>query len=138
MNKGFGTRRKEIKKKTLINDIELESQTRKATILARNGKLLEAEKIYKDLISKGQYNHLTYHRLAGIYEKLGRRKESFICLQKAVDLKKNYAEGYSEIGRYLLEVGDIKNALNYFGISIHHNLDLIYPYIKIRNIYQKS
>ena len=138
MNKGFGTNRKEVKKESLVNDIELTSQTKKAIILAREGKLLESEKIYKELILKGKYNHLTYHRLSGLYEKLGRRKDSLNCLQKAVNIKKNYADGYSDIGKYLLDAGDIKSALNYFEIALHYNRNLIGPYINIGIIYQKS
>ena len=90
--KGFGN---EFNKKNnnqnvnfLVEDIELSAQTKKAIFLAREGNFLESAKIYNDLILKGKSNHLTFHRLAGIYEKLGKRKEAFQCLQKAINIKK--------------------------------------------------
>ena len=85
MNKGFGDNNKN-NKNFLVKDIELASQTKKAIILAREGNFLESAKIYNDLIYKKKFNHLTFHRLAGIYEKLGKRKEAFECLQKAIKL----------------------------------------------------
>ena len=116
MNKGFGN---EFNKKNntqnkdfLVEDIELSAQTKKAIFLAREGKLLESAKIYNALIHKGKFNHLTFHRLAGIYERLGKRKEAFQCLQKAINVKNNYAEAYCDIGRYLLDAKEIKSALN--------------------------
>ena len=84
--KGFGNnfnkKNNNLKKNFLVEDIELSSQTKKAIILAREGKFLESAKIYNDMIYKGKFNHLTFHRLAGIYERLGKRKEAFQCLQK--------------------------------------------------------
>ena len=131
MNKGFWINKKEEEQKSLVNDIEFTHKTKNAIILARQGKFLESEKIYKELISKGKFTHLTYHRLSGLYERLGRRKDSLNCLQKSVNLKKNYAEGYSDIGKYFLDTGDLKNALKYSEIALQHNQNLIGPYINI-------
>ena len=140
MNKGFGNNFRRINKNKsfLINDIELSSQTKKAIILAKKGKFLESAKIYNDLIYKGKFNHLTFHRLAGLYERLGKRKDAFECLQKAIKVKKNYAEAYSDIGRYLLNANEIKGALNYFTKALEYKPNLLGPYINIGNIYQKS
>ena len=142
MNKGFGN---EFNKKNnnqnkdfLVEDIELSAQTKKAIFLAREGNFLESAKIYNDLILKGKSNHLTFHRLAGIYEKLGKRKEAFQCLQKAINVKKNYAEAYCDIGRYLLDAKEIKSALNYYAKALEYNPNLFGAYINIGNIYQKS
>ena len=72
MNKGFGDdfnkKNSNLYKNFLGEDIELSAQTKKAIFLAREGKFLESAKIYNDLIYKGKFNHLTFHRLAGIYE----------------------------------------------------------------------
>ncbi|KGF86628.1 tetratricopeptide repeat protein [Prochlorococcus marinus] len=138
MNKGFGNNfYKKNNENFLVKDIELSSQTKKAIILAREGKFLESAKIYNDLIYKGNFNHLTFHRLAGIYERLGKRKEAFECLQKAINVKKNYAEAYCDIGRYLIDSRDIKSALNYFAKALEYNPKLLGAYINIGTIYQK-
>ena len=44
MNKGFGINKKEEEQKSLVNDIEFTHKTKKAIILARQGKFLESEK----------------------------------------------------------------------------------------------
>ena len=142
MNKGFGN---EFNKKNntqnkdfLVEDIELSAQTKKAIFLAREGKLLESAKIYNALIHKGKFNHLTFHRLAGIYERLGKRKEAFQCLQKAINVKNNYAEAYCDIGRYLLDAKEIKSALNCYSKALEYKPNLFGAYINIGNIYHKS
>ena len=143
MNKGHGNNSNKKKNKNhdqnfLVKDIELSAQTKEAMALARKGKFLESAKIYNDLIEKGKFNHLTFHRLAGIYERLGKRKEAFECLQKAINLKKNYAEAYCDIGRYLLDAKEIKSALYYFAKSLEYKPNLLGAYINIGNIYQKT
>ena len=141
MNKGFGNdfnkKNSNLDKNFLVEDIELSAQTKKAIFLAREGKLLESAKIYNDLIYKGKFNHLTFHRLAGIYERLGKRKEAFQCLQKAINVKKNYAEAYCDIGRYLLDAKEIKSALNCYAKALKYKPNLFGAYINIGNIYQK-
>jgi len=142
MNKGFGNdfnkKNKYYNKNYLVEDIELSTQTQKAIFLAKKGKFLESAKIYNDLIKKGKFNHLTFHRLAGIYERLGKRKEAFQCLQKAINIKKNYAEAYCDIGRYLIDAKEIKSALNYYAKALEYKPNLFGAYINIGNIYQKS
>ena len=125
-------------KNFLVKDIEFSSQTKKAIVLAKEGKFLESAKIYNYLIDKGKYNHFTFHRLAGIYERLGKKKEAFECLQKAISVKKNYAEAYCDIGRYLLDSNNLKSALNYFAKALEYKPNLLGAYINIGNIYQKS
>ena len=139
MNKGFGNNFKKIKNNNyLFKETEVASQTKKAIIFAREGNFLEAARIYNDLIYKGKFNHITFHRLAGIYEKLGKRKEAFECLKKAINFKNNYAEAYCDIGRYLLDAKEIKGALNYFSKALEYKPNLLGPYINIGNIYLKS
>jgi predicted O-linked N-acetylglucosamine transferase (SPINDLY family) len=141
MNKGFGNnfnKNKNHNKNFMVDDIELSTQTKKAIFLAREGKFLESAKIYNDLINKGKFNHLTFHRLAGIYERLGNKKEAFQCLQKAINVKKNYAEAYCDIGKYLLDAKETKSALNYYAKALEYKPNLFGAYINIGNIYQKS
>ena len=137
MNKGFGNNFK-TNNNHLNSNLELISNTKKAIILAREGKFLESAKIYNDLIYKGNFNHLTFHRLAGVYERLGKKKEAFECLQKAINFKNDYAEAYCDIGKYLLDTKEIKGALNYFSKALHYKPNLLGPYINIGNIYMKS
>ena len=54
-----------------------------------------------------------------------------------IKLKKNYAEGYADLGRLLQNAGDIKNALNYYEISLKYNPNLFGAYLNKGNIFAK-
>ncbi len=136
-NKGFGVNSEDIQKKKLIIDNEFSSQSKKAINLAREGKLFDAERIYKFLIAKGKYDHLTFHRLSAIYEKLGRKREAFDYLKKAIKLKKNYGEAYVDIGRFLFNAGEINNSIKYLELSLKYNPGLVGAYINLGNILAK-
>ena len=84
MDKGFGDNFKKSnnQKEFSIKGSEISSQTKKAIFLAREGKLLESAKIYNDLINEGHFNHITFHRLAGLYEKLGKKKKHLNAYKK--------------------------------------------------------
>ena len=119
------------------NDYEFKSLTRQAILLAKKGSFAESEKIYRFLISKGKFDYLTFHRLAGILERQNKNQEAIISLKKSIRLKYNYAEAYSEIGRILLKNGELKSPLEYFKKAIIYNPKLLGPYINIGNIFAK-
>ena len=126
------------KKKLLIeNDHEFKSLTQQAILLARKGRFSESEKIYRFLISKGKFDYLTFHRLAGILESQNKNQEAILSLKKSIKLKYNYAEAYSEIGRILLKNGELKSPLEYFKKAIIYNPKLLGPYINMGNIFAK-
>ena len=52
-------------------------------------------------------------------------------------MKKNYAEAYADLGRLLQNAGDIKNALNYYEISLKYNPNLFGAYLNKGNIFAK-
>ena len=121
----------------LVNDSEFVSQTKKAIHFANLGKFLVSEKIYKELISKGKYDHLTLHRLAGISSRLGKQVEFIQYLKAAIKYKKDYALAYGDLGNHYFRNGQFKDALNYFQIAIKYKPDLFGAYINIGNIFTK-
>ena len=73
MNKGFGNNLNN-NSNYLLKDIELGSQTKKAIILAREGDSQNLQKYIMTLFKKESIT-ITL-RLAGIYERLGKRQEA--------------------------------------------------------------
>ena len=122
-------------KKKLLKDKEFISQTKKAIHFAKLGNFFASEKIFKELISKAKYDHLTLHRLAGISLRIGKTAQYLYYLQETIKLKKDYGEAYAELGNYFKRVGQIKNALNYFQIAVKYVPDLYGVYINIGNIF---
>ena len=119
----------------LYKDNEFISQTKKAIHFARLGNFVASEKIFKELISKAKYDHLTLHRLAGISLRLGKNAQYLYYLKETIKCKKDYGEAYAELGNYLKRVGKIKNALNYFHMAVNYTPNLYGVYINIGNIF---
>ncbi len=121
----------------LFKDVEFVSQTKKAIHFAKLGDFISSEKIYKELISKGKYDHLTLHRLAAVSLKLRKKEEFLNYLQESIKFKKDYAQGYGELGNYFFSIGQIESALNYYLIAVRFRPDLYGAYINIGNIFAK-
>ena len=119
----------------LLNDNEFVSKTKKGIYLTKVGKFIESERIFKELISKSKFDHSTLHWLAGISANLGKKVEYLFYLKEAVKFKKDYGEGYAELGNYYKRVGQIKNALNYFQMAVKCSPNLFGVYINIGNIF---
>ena len=120
-----------------LNDIEFVSQTKKAVHFAKIGNFIASERIYRELILKDKYDHLTLHRLAGISLRLGKQVEHIHYLKQAIKFKKDYALAYGDLGNYFFRNGQFKNALNYFQAAIKYKPDLFGAYINIGNIFAK-
>ena len=119
----------------LLNDHEFLSKTKKGIYLTSVGKFIESERIFKELISKSKFNHSTLHWLAGISASLGKNDAYVYYLKEAVKFKKDYGEGYAELGNYYKKVGQINNALNFLKIAVKCNPNLFGVYINIGNIF---
>ena len=95
-----------------------ENSYQKAMGLIKEGKLEEAELIYRKQISEGSKNHITYGNLAAICGRTGRVEERLILLKKALAINSDYPEGHHNLGVGLKERGDIDEAINSFRKAI--------------------
>ena len=64
----------------------------KALSLINQGELEEAEKIYRQLISKGTNNHIVYANLAVLCGKRNNQKERVSLLNKALELNPKHPQ----------------------------------------------
>ena len=87
------------------------TKEQQAVALINQGKLQEAEEIYKDLIATGTKNHIVYGNLAAICEMQGRFDELIDLLKKALELKPNYPDAHYNLGNALQEQGDLTAAI---------------------------
>ena len=117
---------------TTDHTIEKQQQ---AVALVNQGKLQEAEAIYKSLISAGIKNHVIYGNLAAILGMQGRLEERIQLLTKALQLKPDYAKAHTNLGNALQEKGDLNAAIKSYKTSLqlkpndtvtHYNLGLAF------------
>ena len=116
--KGFNTSQSEIKHPH-------KSDEEQALKLAKSGKELEAEKIYRNLISNGTLNHSVYLNLATLCGRRGETTEMVKLLTKAIELNKNYPEAYNNLGVALQSQGKLHEAISSFEKALTLNPNLM-------------
>ena len=111
-------------KVTAIKHLSKDSNKEKQALkLIQEGKVKQAEKIYRELIAKGTSNHNVYGNLAALCAMSGNRNEVVELLNKAIEIKPNFPEAYSNLGSVLKELGNLKAAISSFqqAIKLKHN-----------------
>ena len=79
--------------------------------LIHQGKLKEAEFIYRKLIQEGVRNEIIFSNLAAICGTQGKKQEMVELLKEALSIKPNYPEALSNLGYVLQEQGDLEGAI---------------------------
>ena len=97
------------------------AKEQQAVALVDQGKLQDAEAIYKDLISIGTSNHIVYGNLAAICLLQSRHDESIPLLQKAIQLNPNDPDAHHNLGRLLKEQGNLDAAIASFKKALQLN-----------------
>ena len=94
------------------------AKEQQAVALTNQGKLQEAEAIYRDLIAAGTRNHAVYGNLAAICGMQGRFDELIELLRKTLQLKPNYPEAHNNLGIALKEQGDLDAAIASYNTAL--------------------
>ena len=94
------------------------AKEQQAIELIKQGKLQEAEAIYKELISTGTNNHIVYGNLASLCGMQGRIKELIGFLNQALQLKPNYPEAHYNLGIALQKQGDLTAAITSYNKAL--------------------
>ena len=94
------------------------AKEKQAVALINQGKLQEAEAIYRNLIATGTKNHIVYGNLAAICGMQGRFDELIELLKKALQLKPNYPDAHYNLGIALKEQGDLDAAIASYNTAL--------------------
>ena len=104
-----------------------------AVALLNQGRLQEAEAIYRQLIAAGTTNHIVYGNLATIYGMQSKLNECIDLLRKALKIKPNFSDAYTNLGIALKEQGELTAAINSYNRALelkpddpdtHYNLGI--------------
>lgn len=129
-------------RKIELKDDNDANKGQQAVALINQGKLYEAEVIYREMISAGTANHITYTNLAAILGMQGKKKGLIDLLKTALNIQPNFPEAHYNLGLALNEQGDIMGAIkscnraislkcnfpeafNTLGVALHKHGDLI-------------
>jgi len=94
------------------------AKEQQAPALINQGKLQEAEAIYRELIEAGKSNHIVYGNLAAICGIQGRFDELKDLPKKTLQLKPNYPEAHNNLGIALQEQGDLDAAIASYNTAL--------------------
>ena len=86
------------RKKPAQSSADHSNKEQQALALINQGKLQEAEAIYRKLISAGTTNHIVYGNLAAICLMQSRHDKSIPLLRKALQLNPNYPDAHNNLG----------------------------------------
>jgi protein O-GlcNAc transferase len=100
------------------NSADHSQQEQQAVALIHQGRLQEAEEIYRELIAQGTINHVVYGNLAAICGMQGGLDELIELLKKTLQLKPNNPEAHNNLGNALKEQGDLVGAIAFYNTAL--------------------
>ncbi len=114
------------------------AKEQKAVGLINQGKLQEAEAIYKDLISNNTSNHTTYGNLGAIYLIQGDTEKATELLEKALKLSPKYTEAHNNMGLIKQREGNLESAVEAYTKAISINPGYAEAHINLGNVFQEQ
>ena len=118
---GFGSKKenkpdgKDVKEQ---NDKKANQQADLGHFLYRQGRLEQAEAIYKALIQAQARNGLILGNLAAIYARQGKLQEAAELLEEALAIDPSFAEGWATLGFVQKAKGNITGAIQAYAQSL--------------------
>ncbi|TGG79893.1 MAG: tetratricopeptide repeat protein, partial [Aphanocapsa feldmannii 288cV] len=103
----MSSKQKEFVKSNNTQDKDIQQ----ASKLIHQGKLKEAELIYRKLIQEGIRNEVIFSNLAAVCGIEGKKQEMVELLKKALSIKSNYPDALYNLGYILQEQGDLEAAI---------------------------
>lgn len=104
-------------------DQQAKQQQELASTLLQQGKLAEAEAIYRQLISDRQANAICYQQLASIYSTTGRSPACIHLLRQALEIEPSNPDSHVLLGHSYQQNGDNENALAAYGEALRLQAD---------------
>ena len=109
-----------------------------AVALINQGKLQEAEAIYRELISAGSHDHVVYGNFAALCTMQGRFDEVIKLLYKALQLQPDYPEAHNNLGIALQEQGNLDAAISSYNTALQLRPDYPDAYYNLGNSLNKK
>ena len=129
----------EIEENVKINTISvskysIEQTIKQAIKFHSEGKILEAEKYYQELINQGCNNHRVLSNYGVILRSLNKSKEAELSTRKAINLKPDFANAYSNLGNILRDLGRLQEAKKSLRKAIQLNPNLAETHLNLGNV----
>ena len=114
------------------------NKEQRAVELINQGKLQEAEAIYRELIEEGTNNYIVFYNLAKLCRMQGKFNELINLLRQALELKPNYPEAHNNLGVSLQEQGDLTAAIDSYKSALQLNPNYPDAHLNLGNAFQQQ
>ena len=91
---------------------KVQHDTQQALAFINQGRLQEAEAIYKRLVQQGTGDHLIFGNLGAICIRQGRTQEAATFLKQALAIKPDFPDALTNLGYVSQQRGDVQDAIN--------------------------
>jgi len=92
-----------------------------AIALINQGRLQQAEEIYRELVDDGSNNHIVYGNLGALLQMRGDPQNAAACFRNAIKLNPSYPNTHNNLGVLLKEQGDLNAAITSFRTALQIN-----------------
>ena len=130
---GFSDVSKHLGLKDNQNLIDQSDLEKKALLLLNSGKFIEAENLYRDLISNGSNNHIVFGNFAALCGMRGNKTEMVKFLKLALTIEPKYADAHNNLGVVFKEEGDLNAAIESFYTAIEMKPNLADAHMNLGN-----
>ncbi len=109
-----------------------------AVSMFQNGRLVEAERAFRDVLLRQPANAPALQLLGVTYHQMGKADEATACLTQAIEIEPDYAEAHHNFGLIWSERGDNSNAQECFRAAIAAKPDYADAHLNLGNMLAAS
>ena len=110
---------------------------RRALQLIQEGKLNQAEDLYRELIYRKEVSFEVYGNLAAICAKNSNWEEAKLLLKNSLKINPEYSEAYSNLGLSYFETGNILSSIKCYKKALYFNKLMPEALTNLGNVYSK-
>ena len=107
---GFGAQQNNSKPGRKEDDIKRHDAAVRSHL---HGNISYAEKAYRNAMASGHANSATYFNLSSICQAKGDYKEAISLLNKSIELREDFPDAYTNLGRIYMRIGHNEVALKF-------------------------
>lgn len=131
------TARKDIEHAIALDDSSFQAHYILGNVLVRQGNLDRAITEYREAVKLSPSEPRTYYHLALVYRTKNDVSDEERALEQAIAADHHYAPAHCEMGRILIQQGELQNAVNHLKLAVEYNPDSEEAYFLLVRAYAK-
>ena len=118
-------------------DLDINQKLKEAITVHQEGRLEEAERLYRETLEIQPNNLNANNNLGVILKHHGKLEEAEKCYRKVIEIKPDFAEGYNNLGNTISKLNKIDQAEQYYRKAIEIKPDYTQAYYNLASLLHK-